>query len=113
MSNRLIVLVCLFLMGGCATAPLNHDIIPSGYENQFIQARAQAVDWYQGRYHAVPKVPCIQLVIEDNPMNGEAGGCPNSHYIWIWKGQLDSLQHEVRHALCLENGLGGTEGAVQ
>jgi hypothetical protein len=102
-----------FCLMGCASQPLQHDVIPAGYEGQFYRAEAQAVEWYQDRYGVAPNVPAIRLVVEAQPLNGMGGWTPNAHTVHIWVGQLRDMGHEIRHALCLYNGKGGSEEAIR
>jgi len=94
---------------------LDHDDWPAGYERQCEDAKNRAFGWYCRKYGVSPKVPCTRVVITGQPQNG-MGGWTTGQTIHIWAGQrpfMASLEHEFRHVLCLKNGKGGSEEAVQ
>ena len=94
---------------------LDHDDWPAGYERQCRDAESRAVAWYSRKYGGIPKIPFTRVIITGEPQNG-MGGWTTGQTIHIWEGQRPfdaSLEHEFRHVLCLKNGKGSSEEAVQ
>ena len=107
-----IALIALLFLVGCASAPLDHDVIPAGYEVVIGQAQQDAVNWYTRKYHEAPrKVPHLRYISEPTPRQGGMWSTGNRVYFWV--GQPDkrgSFCHEIKHHLNWANGRGATAG---
>jgi len=84
-----------------------------------VEARAEAVRWYQDKYHAMPTVPPVKVVVTDTPPDGAGGDTQamgRGYLIRIWRDQnpfYGSLVHEFRHCLSRENHGDASEEAVR
>ena len=80
-----------------------------------VEARAEAVKWYQNKWHSEPVIPPVRVVVTDTPPDGHGADTQASgrgYLIRIWRDQnpfFASLVHEFAHAIKRENGKGAGE----
>ena len=105
------------LMGGCQTAGIRSDDFPTGIP--CVQARADAVRWYQDKWHATPNIPPVRVVVTPDPPEGHGAYTQKigrGYLIMIWAQQDPfywSLKHEMDHTLAIENHGDASEEAVR
>jgi len=95
---------------------LTADEYPAHLGYQFIEARAGAIGWFRRVYNREPVVPFARLVVEPWQRGSMGAWVERGVVIHIWEDQCPwqaSLEHEWRHVLCIANGLGSGEEAVQ
>ena len=112
-----IVAVVAGLCGGCQTAGFRQDDFPPNVP--CVEARAEAVRWYQDKWHVAPTIPPVRVVVTDTPPEGNGADTQTSgrgYLIRIWRDQnpfFASLVHEFRHTLERENHNDASEEAVR
>ena len=104
--------ILLLALCSCASTPLDHDVIPAGYETVIGQSKQDAINWYTRKYHEAPRnVPHILYIAEPTPRQGGMWSTGNRIYFWVGQGnKRGSFDHEFRHHLNHANGRGATAG---
>lgn len=113
----LAVMFLASLMGGCQTAGIRADDFPPGVP--CVEARADAVRWYQDKWHSTPTIPPVRVVVTPEPPDGNGADTQamgRGYLVRIWQKQypfMASIEHEFRHCLERENHDDASEEAVR
>ncbi len=102
---------------GCKTNGVQRDDFPAGVP--CVQARADAVRWYENKWHSTPTIPPVNVVVTPEPPDGHGADTQamgRGYLVRIWQKQYPfygSLVHEFRHTLERENHGDTSEEAVR